>query len=82
MARYLKIVFLGLYLVLAYMGRLISSVSDNFNKFRFGSANYTTCFWHNRKLKQNLCLRAFSIVIYESSVLTTFLVNRLFKSDL
>ena len=32
--------------------------------------SYTTYFWHRRKLRQYLCLEAFSIIINESSIST------------
>ena len=82
--RYANIVFIGFQLVLAYIERLMSTVNVKyqcqcklipFSHFgvevgEIGSVNYATYFWQVQKLKQYLLLRAFSVVVYESSIPT------------
>ena len=94
--RYANIVFIGLHLVHAYIQKLMSAVcylAILVCTWIVGveSVNYTTYFWNVQKLRQYLCLRAFSIVIYESSLqlisifffLAFFcLIYKLYKSDL
>ena len=89
MAIYLNIVFIGLYLVLAYNARLISTVCDFFNYFGM-SINCRSCVCKLHKIFLT-CVEAeaistfegfYSIVIYESSISTFFLISKLFKSNL
>ena len=89
MVMYSNIVFIGLYLVLAYTARLISTVCDFLNYFGM-SINCRSCVCKLHKISLT-CVEAeaistfegfYSIVIYESSVSTFFLVSKLFKSNL